>query len=135
MATTMSKKTVAMSHGQGILTVLEEESGERLIHCPFQDVAVLTQDTGRNSYTENSSCCIVMAFHSGRYARQMHVFQAKTSREVRKREGGGREREIRRERGERERERERETGGGGEEILYSYNAEEASMSYPVGEDS
>ena len=100
MATTITRKNVTVSYGQhGVLDV-SEEAGDRLILCPFQHVAIVTQDTSRNSYTENSNCCIVIGFHDGRYKNQSHVFQAKSNREV----------------GVRERERERERGGGEGEL-------------------
>ena len=81
MATALNHKNVTITFDQGVLTVAEE-TGDRLILCPFQHVAIVTQDTSRNSYTESSGCCLVMGFHSGRYANQSHVFQAKTNREV-----------------------------------------------------
>lgn len=81
MATALNQKNVTITFDQGVLTVAEE-SGDQLILCSFQHVAIVTQDSSRNSYMENSSCCLVMGFHSGRYAKQCHVFQAKTNREV-----------------------------------------------------
>ena len=91
MATTITQKNVTISYGDGILSVCEE-NGDRLILCPFQHVAIVTQDTSRNSYTDNSNCCIVVGFQNGRYKNQSHVFQTKTNREV-----SGRERERERE--------------------------------------
>lgn len=92
MATANDSKNVAVTYDSGVLAV-SEENGDRLILCPFQHLAIIMQDTSRNSYATNSASCIVMGFQSGRYARQSHVFQAKTAEEVRSsvyvREGGG----------------------------------------------
>ena len=118
MATTNTHKNVTILYGDGVLSV-SDENDDRLILAPSQHVAVVTLDSSRNSYTDNSCCCIVIGFNNGRYKNQSHVFQAKSNREVRmrererEREGGGREGEGRgeRERGRgRERERMRETG-------------------------
>ena len=82
MATTHLQKNVTVTYDKGVLTVAEE-TGDRLILCHFQDVAIVTQDTSRNSYTDGSNRCIVLGFQSGRYAKQSHVFQASTDDEVR----------------------------------------------------
>ena len=91
MATTTTHKNVTILYGDGVLSV-SDENDDRLILAPSQHVAVVTLDSSRNSYTDNSCCCIVIGFNNGRYKNQSHVFQAKSNREVRM---GERERERR----------------------------------------
>ena len=81
MATTITHKNVTLSYGDGVLTV-SDENDDRLILAPSQHVAIVTQDSSRNSYTDNSNCCIVVGFNNGKYKNQSHVFQAKSNREV-----------------------------------------------------
>ena len=81
MATTSTHKNVTISYRDGVLSV-SDENDDRLILAPSQHVAIVTQDSSRNSYTDNSSCCIVVGFNNGRYKNQSHVFQAKSNREV-----------------------------------------------------
>jgi hypothetical protein len=82
MATTITHKNVTISYGDGVLSV-SDENDDRLILAPSQHVAVVTLDSSRNSYTDNSCCCIVIGFNNGRHKNQSHVFQAKSNREVR----------------------------------------------------
>ena len=85
MATTMTHKNVTISYRDGVLSVSDEDD-DRFILAPSQHVAIVTQDSSRNSYTDNSNCCIVIGFNNGRYKNQSHVFQAKSNREVSQRE-------------------------------------------------
>ena len=70
-------KAVLFQHRNGTLNV-SESSGEKLLVFPLHCIAHCTHDMNRGS-----SDCLAVTFSSGHYAKQCHVFQAMSSREVR----------------------------------------------------
>ncbi len=74
--TMTAHKAVRLQFEEGMLTIYEY-SGEKLLLTPLRSIAHCTNDV-----TKGSNDCLVVTFRSGRYAKQCHVFQANSSREV-----------------------------------------------------
>ena len=73
-------KVVQLSFHKDSLVVLE--GTEKLLHSPLHSVYHCAQDT-------KGSSCFGVTFGSGHYMKQCHVFQAKSDREVRRRQERG----------------------------------------------
>lgn len=74
--TMTAHKAVSIQFEEGMLTIYEQ-SGEKLLVTPLRSVAHSAHDI-----LKGSTDCLAVTFRSGRYAKQCHVFQANTSREV-----------------------------------------------------
>ncbi len=74
--TMTAHKAVRMQFEDGMLTI-HEHNGEKFLVSPLRSIAHSTHDI-----MKGSNDCIAVTFRSGRYAKQCHVFQAHSSREV-----------------------------------------------------